>query len=222
MSDAEDKTAEQLAAELNGPQNEQVGVAEDTSQPSSGVQETSGEPILGKFKTQEELIRGYQELEHKLRTTRPVEPSRPAQQPAESPAIFDPETEHGISRIVEARLAREKALQEQERAEAFARKHADELSDPLLRGAVLVEIQEANARGEYLDQESALANAKAALERRLNPKVEAAKKESFDEGISVARRKEQAGAVGGTNTKTPEVDPETLSAEEYAAYYGLK
>lgn len=224
MSDDQDKTAEQLATEISNPQIAQVDPTEDGSQSSSSAQETKDEMILGKFKSQDELVRGYQELEHKLRTTRPeVSQPRVSQpvtpSPIETIFDFDNETVVGISSIVDRRV-QEKL--EQERALEFARKHKDELADPLLRGAVLIEIQEANGRGEYLDQETALANAKRALESRLSPKVEEASKESFKQGQDLSRKKEQAGAIGDTSVKTPAVDPENLTAEEYAAYYNLE
>lgn len=216
MSDVEDKTAEQLATEINSPQNAQVDVAEDTSVSPADAPATREELILGKFKTQEDLIASYQELERNYTASRQAR-TTPRQQPTAAPAntVFDDETEAGISSIVEAKL-------EEKRAQEFARKHADELADPLLRGAVRIEIEEANARGDYMDQEEALANAKRALESRITPKVEAASKESFDEGKEVARRKEQAGAIGGVNSKSPEIDPSELNADEFAAYYGLK
>lgn len=215
----EDKTAEQLAAEINGPQGDQVDVDHIASDSPSGAQETRDELILGKFKTVDDLANGYKELERTFTASRQAN-RVPAQQPA-APAesLFDEPTVAGIRA-----LARREAMDaaEAERATRFAAKYKDDLADPLLRGAVLVEIQDANARGETIDQEVALANAKRALEARIAPKIEAAAKESFDEGKNIARRKEQAGAVGGVNGKAPEVDPDSLNAEEYAAYYGLE
>lgn len=215
MPDEENKTSEQLAAEINSPQIEQVDVTEETSQSPDDAPSTSDELILGKFKTQDDLVKGYQELERNYTASRQAR-TTPQPQPAVIPSeVFDTDTVTGIKSIFEAELERKKV-------EDFARKYKDDLADPLLRGAVLVEIQEANARGEYLDQESALENAKRALETRLTPKVAAASKESFDEGKDISRRKEQAGAVGGTNAASPKVDPDSLSAAEYAEYMGLE
>lgn len=219
MSDAENTTAAELAAQINGTQDEQASPADNVDITPSNAEETREERLLaGKYKSVDELESSYLELQRNYTASRQAQRVAPVQQPA-APSVFDDDTEAGIARIVDSRVER---TLEVKRAEEFARKHADDLKDPLLRGAVLVEIQDANARGEIIDQEVALANAKRALDSRLAPKVDEAKKTSFDEGKNVARGKELAGAIGGTSTKAPEVDPESLSADEYAAYYGLK
>lgn len=216
--DDENKTAEQLAAEINSPQIE-PDTATETAVESPVAPTTSDDLILGKFKSQDDLVHAYTELERSFTASRQA--IAPTQPTVETPtaSTFDAETEAGISSIVEDRIARRL---EKERAQDFAWKHRDDLSDPLLRGAVLIEIQDANSRGEYMDQETALARAKQALETRLAPKVEQASQESFEEGKSLARKKEQAGAVGATSGKAIEVNPDDLNAEEYASYYGLK
>jgi hypothetical protein len=219
MTDAEDKTAEQLATEISNPQTAQVDPTDEGSQSPAPAPATRDELVFGKFKTLDEAEKGYKELERAYTVSRQAS-STPAPQPVVPPTetLFDNDTEQGITSIVEARMT---ARLERERAAEFARRHKDDLADPLLRGAVLLEIQDANTRGEYMDQETALENAKKALETRLNPKVEAASKESFEEGKTLARRKEQAGAVGGTNASTPQKDDADLSAGEYAAKYGI-
>lgn len=221
MSDAEDKTSEQLAAEINGSQNEQVVTAPEVTEPSASAPATNGEEEWGKFKSKEELLKGYNELEHKLRTTRPVETSTPSPAPT-APAQFDPETEAGVQAVVERKLAEKDAALEAARVKKFTEDHAEELKDPLLRGVVQLEIQEANRRGEYMDQETALTNAKKTLDERLATKVEDAKKEGFDDGKALQRRKEQAGAVGVTTAAVPDVDESTLTADEYAALHNLE
>lgn len=216
MSDQEDKTAEQLATEINSPQSEQADPADDGSQSSVDAPTTNDELILGKFKDTDALASAYQELERNYTASRQA-PRTPAPKPvvpSQSDSVFDNDTLVGIRSVARAEL-------EAAKVEAFARNHKDELADPLLRGAVLIEIQEANARGEYIDQEVALGNAKRALDARLTPKVEKASKESFEEGKNLTRRKEQAGAIGGTSTAKSDVNPDELSAEDYAAYYGI-
>lgn len=222
MDDVENTTAAELAAQINGTQNEQVATTDEVVISSENAGSTQEERLLaGKYKSVEELESSYLELQRdytKSRQQRVV----PVQQPAVKPAtVFDEETEIGISNIVEARLAREKQEQEMESANKFAEKYAEDLKDPILSGVVKGMIRDKNQNGEWADREKILVEAKAMIEARLSPKVESAKKESFDEGQQVARRKEQAGAVGGVSSKTPEVDPSTLSAEEYAEYYGI-
>lgn len=216
MSDAENNSAAELALQISEAQHAQVDPTDEGSDSPAIAPATREELILGKFKSQDDLISAYQELERNHTASRQAQRAAQVQQPVvpQSEAIFDNETTHGIRSIFKAEL-------EQEKATDFARRHREELADPLLKGAVLVEIQEANARGEYMDQEAALANAKRALENRLAPKVEAATKEVTEEQRALARKREQAGAVGGTNMVNPQVDPETLTAEEYAAYHGL-
>lgn len=162
----------------------------------------------------------FKEVNDRLKAIEDRFAPQPAAQPSQT-AYFDPETTQGIVALTRAELAEERRQAELRKAEAFAVRNAQELADPLLRGAVLVEIQEAQQRGEYIDQEVALANAKRTLETRLGSKVEAAAKEATDEQRAIARRKEQAGAVGGTNASTPDIDPETLSAAEYAEYMAI-
>ena len=216
MNDVENKTAEQLATEINSPQNEQADLADNRSYSPDGAQSTREELILGKFKSVDDLAAGYQELERSFTASRQRRET-PVQQPAAAreESQFDSDTVTGIKSILKAEL-------EQDRASKFAHEHQEELADPILRGAVLLEIREANERGEYMRHEDALKKAKTALEQRLQPKVEAASKESFDEGKNLARRKEQAGAIGSVSGKATEVDPNTLNADDYAAYYGLE
>lgn len=213
MSDEENKTAEQLAAELNSPQIEQVAPTDDGAQSPASVPATRDELILGKFKTQEDFERSYLELERNFTTSRQAREVYTPPVPSLTEA-FEPETVSGIRSIAWE-------VHEEERANEFARKHREELADPLLRAVVLNEIREANVRGEIMDQETALENAKRALDARVAPKVEQASKTSFDEGQAIARRKEQASAVGSTSVPTPDVDIDSLTSEEYANHFGI-
>lgn len=219
MEDAENTSAAELAVRIGGAQDEQVAATEEAAVSPAGAEATREERLLaGKYKTVEDLESSYLELQRNYTASRQnARVATPAQQPAASAQVetlFDNETIHGIRAV-------SRDVLEQEKAAEFGRRHREELADPLLRGAVRIEIEEANARGEYMDQETALANAKAALEARLAPKVEKASKESFEEGRDLTRRKEQAGAIGSVSASSPATDPDTLSAEEYAAYHGI-
>lgn len=217
MLDVEDKTSEQLAAEINGPQNEQVDATQEASQSPARAQAISDELILGKFKTQDDLIRSYQELERERTVSRQTSATHVTEQPAQpaQPVQFDQETVLGIKQVAAQML-------EEQKVDAFLLKHGDELgSDPLLRGAVQLEIHEAKQRGEYIEHEVALSNARKTLDARLTARIEEATKQSLEKERTLSRRKEQAGAVGGTSQAAQDPDPDTLSAEEYAAYYNL-
>ena len=109
---------------------------------------------------------------------------------------------------------------ENEKAQDFESKHAVELKDRLLRATTKDIIQEANAKGERIDQEAALNQAKKELENRSKPQVTEAKEEGFKEGHELAKAKTQAGAVGSSRDKGT-IDPSKLSAKEFAEYYNL-
>lgn len=223
MNDEENKTADQLAAEINAPQIAQVADTESTAQSPATAPATSDEPLIfGKFKSLDDADRAYKELERDFHARRQVERTPVSEPKTPAPAQFDPEIETGISSIVERELAKKEALVEVTRANKFAADHAEELKDPLLRGAVSLEIREANERGEYMEPETALANAKKSLDARLVTRVDEAKKESFTEGQDLARRKRQADAIGGTSKAAPDVNPDALSAEEYAEWAGFE
>jgi hypothetical protein len=68
--------------------------------PAVDGQPPAGEPILGKFKTQDDLVKAYQELEKKLGTTPAADPAKPA-------AEGDPVKKPGLSITPEAQAAQD-------------------------------------------------------------------------------------------------------------------
>lgn len=208
-------------------QNEQE-VSSETETNSPYAPADNEDLILGKFKSQDDLIKSYQELERQNTRTRQMEPQGyspyppqyyPPVQPAyESAPAFDADTERGLSQFLDRELS--KKLEERKAME-FAQKHAKELEDPILDGAVRRIIQDANSKNLRLDQEDALRQAKELLEKRLGPQVKKAEAQGFEEGQEIARKKAQAGAVGEVSAKSPVKGDDELSSAEFAAKYNL-
>jgi len=136
---------------------------------------------------------------------------RQPQVPGDSP--FDEDTAKALDAYVEQKLESKKAAD-------FARRHADELTDPLLSGAVQRLIADANHKGQYVDHEEALNTAKKMLEERIKPQIEQAKNQGIEEGQEVAKKKEQAGAIGQPAKNEP-IDESRMSAAEMAKYYNI-
>lgn len=213
----------QVAPEGESTQDEQVASTEDTTEanpPEDSNSDKGDELILGKFKSQADLEKSYQELERETTRLRQQKPQAPQEQPqipdsgTNNPEYFDKETQDSLERWYSQKREAEKVAE-------FRRKHADDLKDPLLDGAVRRIIADANSQGLYKDQEEALAEAKQMLDERTKPQVREAKNEGFEEGAEIARKKQQAGAGGGSKAKE-KVDPDSLSAAEFAEIHGLK
>lgn len=224
MPDVENTSAAELAAQINGAQNAEAAPAESGAITPSPAEEIREEKLYaGKYKTVEALEAAHQELQRNFTVSRQTAATPPVPTPQVPPttATFDQETEVGIKSIVEQKLAEEKSRDEATKAMAWAQQHEEELKDPLLRAAVAQEIREANGRNEYMDRDVALANAKEALEARLSTRIDDAKKEVTEENKQLSRQKQLAGAVGGTSKANPDVNPDDLSAEEYAEFYNI-
>jgi len=127
---------------------------------------------------------------------------------------LDPESAQAVDLRVERKL-------EERLAKEWEQKHADDLKNRLIASRVRDIIAEGNARREYVDRDNALIQAKKELEEQTMPKVKQAKEESFKEGEELSKQKQVYSAVG-ENKASPKVDPEKLSAEEYAKYHGLE
>lgn len=128
---------------------------------------------------------------------------------------LDPDSARAVDALVERKLEARKAAD-------FARKHAEEFEkDKLLASRVASIIQENNSTGRFIDQEDALSQARKEIEARLAPQVQDAKSEGFSEGQQIAQEKQKLGAVGDTNKPSAKIDPNNLSATEYAKYYGI-
>jgi len=127
-----------------------------------------------------------------------------------------------------------KAVRKEIQAEAnereynkFRTKNGIELNkDPLLEAAYNVEInrevQTQNDAGtrNYIDREEMLERARTTLSERIGTAKVEAKKEGVTQGQDIARTKQQLGAVGETG-KQAKVDPEDLSAADYAKAMGI-
>ena len=129
-----------------------------------------------------------------------------------------PELEPDAERAIDAKTRR---VYEELKIREFDARHAEEFTrDPLLKAALNVEFNEARAKGQYFDLETGLVSAKAKLDARVKPQVEAALNEGVKEGQDIARTKQQLGAVGEP-AKVPEIDPDKMSAKELATFYKL-
>jgi len=219
--DAENTVIEPVAPGNDSAQSEQG--ASPAPEDSSPETPTDTEPLLaGKYKSVEDLESGYKELERHLgerqTTYQPVQPqgypTYPPLPPLPQAPAFDPETQAALDEALDRKLEERKAIE-------FARKHAKELEDPILDGAVRRIISDSNLRGQRVDQEEALSQAKEMLEKRLNPQVNKAEAQGFEEGQEVARKKQQASAVGDTGSKSVPKEDDELSAAEFAAKYNL-
>lgn len=138
----------------------------------------------------------------------------PAESMANTMPQLDPESYQAVKAVIHQELENDKAT-------SFAQRHASELADPVLRGTLRSIIEQENAQNRYIDQEIALQQAQSLLNERSQPQVKEAKTEGFEEGSQLARAKEKAGAVGDTSKAAAPVNPDQLSAAEYAQYYNL-
>ena len=137
------------------------------------------------------------------------------QQPVEkASSTFEPETEKALDSFVEQKFEKRKEAE-------FVARHKEELKDPVLAGTTQRIIAEENAKGKVIDQEDALAKAKALIEDRLSKPVNTAKKEGVEEGQELAKQKQQAGAVGDTSTKSDVKSDAELSAKELEDKYNI-
>lgn len=222
--DATNNAGTPVAPEVTNTPSEQ-GTAPETAVIPPDDSQDKGELLLGKFKSQDDLVKSYKEMESEYTKARqqlkereaaagnvPVAPATEAMTNA-GEELFDPETEKSLQTWYSKQ-------REAEKTREFIQKHSEELADPLLSGAVTHLIREANKKGQYMNQEDALSEAKKMLDERTKPKVEEAKTAAFADGQEIARKKEQAGAVG-EGKPNKEVDPDTLSAAEFAEYHGI-
>lgn len=199
----------------------------ETDSPITDV-ETEKKLYAGKYDSPEAMEYAYIEAQSKLtqlaqekanleRMNQQVPDTANAEAVPELDPTVVPALDNWLGNRFEGMYAQRR---ENEKAQEFELKHADELKDRLLRATTKDIIQEANAKGERIDQEAALNQAKRELEQRANPKVQEAEEKGFQEGHDLAKAKTQAGAVG-TSKAGQKVDPSKLSAAEYAEYYNL-
>ena len=129
----------------------------------------------------------------------------------EAPTSLDPDSDRAVVNVFE-----------REKGKDFSRKHAKEFKDdPVLAMYTQKLIQDANTRNEYLDQESALTEAKEKIAERVNPQVKQASKEGIEEGQKLAKEKLENAAVGTTSVAQPQVSDDDLTSEEYAKKHNI-
>lgn len=201
-------------------QSEQVDTTAEVSN-SPEVSSVKEELILGKFKSAEDLAKSYQELERKFTLERMARNQVQEEQvPTGYPPELDETSAAAVDSIVQRRLQEREIQAEQRKIDKFIARHGDELNDPFLASRISSIISEANRQGKYVEHEEAFKQAKSELETRLKPRIDEAKNEGVKEGNYIAQQKEQLGAVGQSG-KRETIDPNKLSAAEYAKFYGL-
>jgi len=235
MTDAENTVEEpQVAPEGEDNQSEQVAETETSANATPESEETPEDSsagdteeklFAGKYKTVEEMEKGYKEAQTKItqvsqekanlerQTAPPVEPRNVPQ--------LDPDADVAVRQAFKEEWHKQEQAKENRKADVFLAKHKTELdSDKLLDGALRGVFAEARQSGEYIAHEEAFTKAKKLLDDRVKPKIKEAKAQGEEEGREIAKKREQLGAVGQTGKNT-KVDPSTLPAEEYAKYLGL-
>ena len=230
MQDEADNLAEQEAPVKDETNNEQVAPTDESAN-SPEVPAEKEELILGKFKSQDDLVKSYQELEQKTTKTaqekaqleqylREISSQEPQQTANTDIPGLDPEVVPALDKWYEDRRLREVQEEEIKKARALQERHADELKDPALSGIVLKLMSEARANQSYLDQEEALAQAKSLLDERVKSKVKEALTQGEATGAKIAQDRAKMGNVGET-APAQKINPDELSADEYAKYYNL-
>jgi len=198
--------AEPTTVETQAPDNQTTPAGEST-EPDKKVSEVVP---YDRFKAVNDRVK---ELEAQVAQSPQKSVATPAQFQTPVPSL-DPEADTAVRQVFRQEL-------EAARAYEFQTKHAAELADPVLRGTVQAIIQEANAQGQAIPQEEALAKAHTLLSERSQPLVDKAEKQALSEGQDLAQAKIKAGAIGDTTKATPPVDPESMSATEFATYLQL-
>lgn len=222
MQDAENTVpVQEVAPQADDAQSTQGGAPVSAPETPTGAPSDTGETLLaGKYKSVQDLENSYKELERKFHETRRSQAESvehvppPGYLPANDVPELDPEADAAVTH-------KYRQLREEEKAAEFVRKHADDLKNPIVRSLTKEIIAEHRQRGEYIDQEAALAQAKQTVAEQLKPQMQEAEDQAFQNGQALARTKQLHGAVGETNRVNPKVDPDTMSAEDFARYYNL-
>jgi hypothetical protein len=218
--------ATEVAPQEGETQSEQVVDTEKSTDSPEAVSDQEEKLFAGKFKSVEELEKSYQELQPKFTRTaqekaeleRILQSSQ--QTPAEVTPDLDPEVVPALDKWYSDRRNKEIQAGEIARAREFKAKHADELTDPVLDGTVLRLMQEARQNQTYLDQEDALAQAKKLLDERIKPQVREAQIQGEKEAMGIAQKRAEFGKIGET-TKSQKMNPDELSADEFAKYFNI-
>ncbi len=222
MTDEKDTATPEVAPQADGTQPEQVASTKKEAQAPETAKETAEEKLYaGKYKSVEEMEKAHEELQSKFTKTaqEKAELERLSGQvpeegyPPTEPSELDPAVVPALDNWYQDRREREKAAE-------FARKHTEELKDPVLSGTVQRLITEANFNNKQLDQEEALTQAKKLLDERIKPQVKEAQTQGEQEGAKIAQEKAKLGSVGETPT-SEKFDESKLTADEWAKYKNL-
>lgn len=154
------------------------------------------------------------ELEEVLKRVIGQGQNAPSQQMANDIPQLDPESREAVRHTIREEW-------EQQKAADFQRKHAQDLSDPLIAATTAHLIREANARGDYVDQEEALNRAKDMISERATPKIKEASEQGLREGQELAKKKLENTAIGTTTSASPKLDDSKLSADELRRKYNI-
>lgn len=198
------------------PAETQQSPADASVEPEKKVSETVP---YSRFKEEVEKRKQLEEFARMTLQQNQPAPSQPDSFTNEAP--FDEETTRGVQQLVQMELARKEQEQEARRAAKFVEKHAEDLKDPVVARLTKAIIAEANSVGQRIDQEEALAQAKAELDQRFKPQVQQAEAKAVEEGQELAKRKQQAGAVGTTTTPNSAVSDDQLTAAQWAEKHNL-
>lgn len=232
MSDEVENPTPEVAPQESETQPEQAAPAEESANAPS-VPEEKEELILGKFKSQEDLVKSYQELEQK--TTKTAQEKAQLEQYLQRISSQEPEmanddvpyldpdsaraVDQRVSTIVEQRLELEKARE-------FERKHENELKDSLVRQLMLSRFDERNRLAKIdpttppLDREKVLSEVISDLNARTQPQVKEAQAQGEATGAKIAQDRARLGNIGET-ASPQKVNPDELSADEFAKYHNL-
>lgn len=215
--DTENTPVDEVDPQETETQSEQVTTTDEVEQSPPETAEDKDEEMIP--------VSRYKELQSKFTRTAQenAELRKFYEQNQEAETAYpdlDPESAKAVLKLVREEQRKAATKAEVEKAKRFAEKHAEELQDPVLSGTVMRLISEAQASGNYLDQEDALSQAKQLLDARIKPQAEKAKKEGLVQGTDLAQKRAELGKVGDTPT-SQKLDPNELTADEYAKYFNL-
>lgn len=215
--DTENTPVDEVDPQETETQSEQVTTTDEVEQSPPETAEDKDEEMIP--------VSRYKELQSKFTRTAQenAELRKFYEQNQEAETAYpdlDPEAAKAVLKLVREEQRKAATKAEVEKAKRFAEKHAEELQDPVLSGTVMRLISEAQASGNYLDQEDALSQAKQLLDARIKPQAEKAKKEGLVQGTDLAQKRAELGKVGDTPT-SQKLDPNELTADEYAKYFNL-
>lgn len=208
-----EQEAVEQQAETTAP-IESAPIETPTEDTSSEQSEQSADTSVEPKKVSESVpYERFKEVNDRLKQleqmVQPVQPQVEETEASDNP--FDETTTQGVLILAEQRA---NAVWERKETEKWVKEHADDLKD-----RVVDSLTKELIRQGY-DRDTALAEAKKERESIASSVKKEALAEGVQEGQQLAQKKNEMGAIGtsGTNSK---VDPDSLSASEYAAYYGI-